>query len=597
VKHKMYIRNLKIFHKIFMIYMIIIIVAVLALAQIINESIVSESLKRDVRYNKLVLVSLDVFLTQKQRAVLEVVEKMHNGTDLENRPSSFLELPDTQDTDYYVARNRFISYLESAFSVDTDLSGLTVYKQLEDKLYLVSRVLKSQIPSESYKHPYMLEQIDDFSTRIVTYPAQASYYHEKGYHYTLEMNIKSINNFENTGTLIADFRVDGIMNSIVRHYDEIKGNILVLTNDGSVVFDSLNRYYGQTYPHTDLLRLGTSKSKIDGLESIINVERSTELGLTLVGIIPKVEVLQSINQMKWLIYGVSMLCILTILFLSLAMTRLFSRRIRAILTVFKKVRKGDLTARISLSNSKDELYEISDNFNIMCDELETYIQKVFVSELRQKQAELMALQSQINPHFLYNTLEAIRMKAISSGAREASEMILILSKLFRIAVREDAITDIGSELENAMLYLKLFEIRYESRLTTTFDIEEGILDYGIIRNTLQPVLENYIMYGFDGSKEMNQIRVEAHRNGEYIDIEVIDNGSGIEATKLIKLRKRLNSSGIMDKSSIGLGNVNERIRLIMGHPCGIEIESEMGIGTTVRVKITANKVEELRNHV
>lgn len=590
-------RNMKLFNKVFIIYAAIIIVAVFALAQIITDRMMVESLKRDIRYNQLMLHSMDSFITQKMRNVLQIAQQIHNGPSADDRPVAYLEQDEGQHNDYFIARNRFINYLQSSFAIDGDLSGLTVLKKRDRHIYQVSRAITRQLPADSYPRPDMLQQIDDFSTSMAVYAAHPSYNQERGQHYTLAINLKSTEDFENIGTLMADFRADGLTKAMAIHYDDIKGVLLVLTGDGQVVYDSSGQYYEARYPHSNLLQQQAADVVIDGEPSIVNVRQIEDLGLMAVGIISKKQALQGFEDTRNLVYLISLLCILTILLLSFVMTRMFLLRIRSILLVFKKVRKGDLTARIPLTRSKDELYEISDSFNTMCDELELYINKVFVSELKQKQSQLVALQAQINPHFLSNTLEAIRMNANSHGAKEAAEMIYILSLLFRNAVKEGMATDIRTEIGSARLYLKLFEIRYGSRLETSFDIEEAIMDGGIIRHTMQPLIENYIMHGFDGSAEGNRICIRAARSGSFIVIELQDNGSGIDEHKLGHIRRKLELPDNIEANNIGLANVNQRIKLIMGKDCGIEIDSVQGKGTVVKMKIKAITVKELRSDV
>ncbi|MNV48346.1 Sensor histidine kinase YpdA [compost metagenome] len=252
----------------------------------------------------------------------------------------------------------------------------------------------------------------------------------------------------------------------------------------------------------------------------------------------------------------------------------------------KRLQEGDLSTRIHL-NREDELQLIANNFNYMCERLELYINKVYISEITQKNAELVALQSQINPHFLYNTLEAIRMRAISQGAKDVGQMIYILSTLFRTMIKKSMVVTIADEIEYCNLYLELFQIRHKDKLQIESRISPVAMNCSIVKLLIQPVIENYIVHGFRPERFDNLIRIEVTEADERIQIVIRDNGNGIIPSKLTELQKTLQVSMRMDAppSSLGLCNVNERIKLYYGIEYGLSIASEIGVGTTVIMNI------------
>jgi two-component system, sensor histidine kinase YesM len=263
----------------------------------------------------------------------------------------------------------------------------------------------------------------------------------------------------------------------------------------------------------------------------------------------------------------------------------------------KRLRKGDLSYRIQENDDGDEISEIATSFNQTCDDLKEYISKAYISDIKQKNAIITALQSQINPHFLYNTLEAIRMKAVAEGNEEVGEMIWILSTLFRNSIKEDTIIRIRDEIKNSKLYLELFKIRYEGRLSVNMEVDENLLDYSIIKHIIQPVIENYIIHGFDARREDNLVTVRCYSEDYVISIEVNDNGKGIRSEDLQIVRKDLESFDMNQRSSIGLRNVNERIKLIYGNDFGMNITSKEGTGTSVTLRIPQKTKEELSEYV
>lgn len=592
------VRNMRYFNKVFTLYAIVIIIAFLALTRIIIGNIESSAIEQTSNYNNLVLYNINDLIEQKEKKLMLMAEQAYSSDSPDRKVFEFLEYdPHNTDQNYYESQSRLMKYLNSCFNEDIDISKITLLKKLDNKCYNVTKNSTYILTKALFQRPEILTQIINYSPKVYLYPAYKSGNQDNDYSFTMAMNIKSLETYENTGTLIADYKTEGITDVINQYYQDITSEILILTKDGSVIYDSSNIYYGMKYPYIKSIKASSSSIKINGKDCIVNVNSNDYFNLKLVSIGVKRVALKRIQDTKNLIYFISLLCFLISILFTYISTVAFSKRIKPILSAMKKVRKGDLSARIPMTKSRDELYEVSESFNAMCNDLEKYINKVYISEIKQKKAEMMALQAQINPHFLYNTLEAIRMKAATSGANEAGEMILILSKLFRSSIKEETITDIRDEIENSRLYLKLFNIRYKDRLTANFDIDDNLLEYGIIRHTIQPIIENYVIHGFDSTSFSNTIIITIRRKTDFIFITIEDNGYGIDGERLKKIQDSLKLMDLKDTSSIGLLNVNERIKLIMNDECGIEINSVEGKGTKVTIKMLAKTVKELREYV
>ena len=157
-----------------------------------------------------------------------------------------------------------------------------------------------------------------------------------------------------------------------------------------------------------------------------------------------------------------------------------------------QIGSNNLSYRIPRSRRTDEFSFIAERFNEMCDELEDKVNKVYIYDLKQKSAELYALQASINPHFLYNTLEAIRGRLAMDGNIDAAEMVVLLSKLYRNQIKGKMFITLREEISQCNIYLELFSIRYDGNFQCSFDLPPEIMKYGIPKNTLQPILENYL---------------------------------------------------------------------------------------------------------
>lgn len=271
-----------------------------------------------------------------------------------------------------------------------------------------------------------------------------------------------------------------------------------------------------------------------------------------------------------------------------------TNRVGDILEGMDKVTTGNLRLRLEVNPRGDELDMIAGNFNDMCRDLETYIQKSYLAEIERRNAELQALQSQINPHFLYNTLEAIRMKAICNGDREVGKMLYSMSVLFRSQLKEADVITLGQELDYCKQYLELFEYRYQGSFTSKVACAPELLPLPVIKFVLQPILENYFIHGIRRDRKDNEIAVTAEKKGDALFLYVTDNGMGMTAEELLEKNRELEENRYEAETgkSIGIANVNRRIRAVYGDAYGVHMEAVPTGGVRVVLKIQAEKGEE-----
>ncbi len=265
-------------------------------------------------------------------------------------------------------------------------------------------------------------------------------------------------------------------------------------------------------------------------------------------------------------------------------------RLNRILDGMTKVMDGDLDVRIPADKNGDELDVIARYFNEMCVNLDEHIKKRYLAEIEQKDAEMSALQSQINPHFLYNTLEAIRMKAICNGDREVGKMLYSLAVTFRAQIKEADVITLAQELHYCKKYMELFEFRYQNQFRASVECPEEYLQVPVIKFVLQPVIENYFIHGIRMKEQDNYVRIvvekETERNGKGFRIIVEDNGKGMDEEAMAAKNRELAKDSMEKHSSIGIANVNRRLRAVYGRECGICLEpgSEGGLRVILRFR-------------
>lgn len=248
-----------------------------------------------------------------------------------------------------------------------------------------------------------------------------------------------------------------------------------------------------------------------------------------------------------------------------------SDRTNSILDAIDKIKNGDLYTEIPLTSDCDEINYIAENLNYMRKNLNEHIDKSFKAESEQKKSEMLALQSQINLHFLYNTLESIRMKAVCNGDKEVGNMIYTLSSLFRKQLKDKNIVTIESELECCKKYIEIFKYRYPDSFQFFIDCDENLKNMQIVKFTVQPLVENYFVHGIRLEDRDNILTIKVTKHEEDIVIKIIDNGKGIDDFKMNLINNRIKTRKYSQRS-IGVVNVHERLVIEYGKKYGISLE-------------------------
>ncbi|MCD5002043.1 sensor histidine kinase [Enterococcus saccharolyticus] len=261
----------------------------------------------------------------------------------------------------------------------------------------------------------------------------------------------------------------------------------------------------------------------------------------------------------------------------------YLRQVASIVQITQTVGDGNLKARIDTSKVQEELYELATSINFMVASLDQFIKENYALEIKQRDAHMRALQSQINPHFLYNTLEYIRMYALSRQQEELAEVVYAFSALLRNNTNQEKTTTLAKELSFCEKYVYLYQMRYPDQVAYHFQIEESLKDLQIPKFTIQPLIENYFVHGIDYTRYDNAISVKALRKDQQIMIIVSDNGKGITEQRLQEIRQRFMDSEESFETSIGLKNVHERLKHWFEH-FEMTIESG-GCGTTILLKM------------
>ena len=273
-------------------------------------------------------------------------------------------------------------------------------------------------------------------------------------------------------------------------------------------------------------------------------------------------------------------------------SRLFSSPAKKLAKAMEDFEKDAENFEYSVGGGTSEIMTLSESFGHMVLRIQSLMEKVRQEEVSLRKTELKALQAQINPHFLYNTLDAIAWLCEDGQNKEAEEMVTALANLFRISISKGhELIPIAKEVQHAQSYLKIEKIRYKDQFTYHFDIDESCLGYLCNKITLQPIIENAIYHGINRMVDEGRIEIRIFQKNDDIIFQIEDNGVGMTEEQCREILQK--ESG--DRTGIGIKNVNDRIRIYFGEEYGLSIASELDEGTCVTIrmpKITEGRYEK-----
>ena len=292
---------------------------------------------------------------------------------------------------------------------------------------------------------------------------------------------------------------------------------------------------------------------------------------------------ESLRQLGTILLLLAGLVLLATLIASAVLSTAISRPLRELETAMEQFEEdADRFSYDPPQHGVREVRHLSVSFRELVLKLQHLMKTVRDEEINLRKTELRALQAQINPHFLYNTLDSISWMCEQGKNAEAVEMVNALARLFRISIsRGHELIPIRSELMHAESYLEIQAYRYKNQFRWSIDADESCLDYLCNKITLQPIIENAIYHGLNGLVDDGEILVSVKEDGEDILFTVRDNGSGMTDEQIAAIMQKEQS----DRAGIGIKNVNDRLKIYFGPAYGIRIESEPDEGTCVFIRM------------
>jgi two-component system, sensor histidine kinase YesM len=327
---------------------------------------------------------------------------------------------------------------------------------------------------------------------------------------------------------------------------------------------------------------GNSIAKINGKSYLIVFSSYQKLNWKVVGVVPLEELTSESGRITIAILTTAAVCLLLSLLASILLSNVISKPISEITLFTKNVGKDGFATRFDV-NSRDEVGQLGNGLNDMISNINQLIHDIYVEQKKEKDLELKVLQLQINPHFLYNTLDSLYWQMVLNDQLKSADIVLSLSKLLRYSIsRDNGLASIAQELKQLENYISIQGLRFSDKIDFVVNIEEAVNDFCIPKLTFQPIVENSINHGLKDKDYYGEIRIMGKLAGDFIVFSIQDNGIGMSEEELMKIRERsYTGSG----TGLGINNVNDRIELLLGLKNAITIQSEAGAGTKVEIRL------------
>ena len=376
-----------------------------------------------------------------------------------------------------------------------------------------------------------------------------------------------------------------------------QGYAFILDAEGNIVYHpQQQQLYNELQTENISLIMGTDQDTVlfgkGSGEKLYSISRSEKTGWTVVNCVRVEELLRKSNKAQSLYVLVAMGLMIVALFFSRFISRSITQPIQQLCDSMERVQEGDFSVSDIVVESQNEMGSLTKSFNVMTHRIQELMEQNIREQEAKRKSELKALQSQINPHFLYNTLDSIIWMAEGKKNEEVVLMTASLARLLRQSIsNEDEVVSIGQEVEYARGYLTIQKMRYKDKMEFQIEVDPSILHIPLIKLVLQPVIENAIYHGLKYKESKGLLLVKGFMKNDNAVLQVIDNGVGMDEETLAHIYERHKVN--YQSNGVGVYNVQKRLQLYYGNEYGITYESKKGEGTTATITIPGRQEVKL----
>lgn len=563
------------YKKILLSYILIIVIPLIMVAAI-TGNITSRYINEEVRK------STFQTLNQANKNISKMLENMKN---------TILYVSMNKELQYNLSRNGG----ETPFQINREVTAIRnsiLYPGIFNENYSSIEIFALH----KNQYPMRLEQNDVMSSKVVE--------NKEWYKKTIQQNgrlywyinddfgkqmisvSRLVFDIKNFAKPIAVISVDMDMSKVASVVSDIHlgktGKVYLVDDKGKLIYSEDKSFL---YPYTTKLynsSAGSDFVTINGNKIMVIYNTLPQNGWKLVGMVSMAELNEKAEMIRNFIYLTALLSLVIAALISLYFSYSISQPIIKLATEMKKVEKGNFNISVE-ENWGGEIGVLYSSFNYMIKRINELIHEVYLSKIKEKDAELKALQAQINPHFLYNTLDTVNWLAVKHNVPEISKIVNSLASILRYSINKgNDVTTVENELKHVESYITIQKIRFKDKFEVSFNIDKRVLHYKTIKLILQPLVENAIIHGIETYEGKGKILINGYLDGEKIVFEVINNGNPID----LDLVNKLLDSPADDKDSYGIQNVNERIKLYYGEEYGLYYQA-IDSNTVARIVIPA----------
>lgn len=492
-----------------------------------------------------------------------------------------------QDVDSLIKKVTNQNILLNSFNIKMDLfkiidkmETISIFTK-EGVLYYIkdrseSRVGDSSLyPDEKTFSKISLDKLEK------AYKHQILYSNYNGELYFARL-IKNPENNSNLCIILLQFKIDRMAELFPSYFSDNNNHILITNNFDELLYSDL----GLT--NDAILEFEKINENQNYLKNEIDFQKQ---GFSIYLLTNESELLKPVEKLRTLTILLIIISYIAVMIIARIISQSLVKPISKIKKGIEKISDGDYSYRLNIQ-STDELGEVAKAFEKMSKEIDVLINEVYATELSEKEATIASLTSQINPHFLYNTLDMVKSMAEIEGIEEVGEIVKALSVLFRYSTKTDRlIVSVEEELANLKNYIKIIKARFGDKIKFNIICPDEVKKFNIIKLSLQPLVENSIQHGLLERNNSGNIIINISQENNFLRIIEQDNGCGMNEEDFKKLQDDL-AHGKTIKSNkyggVGIRNINERIRLYYGESYGINIFNYPGNGLRVEILIPIN---------
>ena len=592
------IGNLKLIYKMVLSYLILILVPIFVLTTIVFNrcadqliSNVSYSAEQgyeqtrsflEYKLSKILLASNMIFTNQTVNDImmrsLENYDLIEQISDMEKLRELLQSFEDKED----VYRVRLYVRDELVYSNDkVNIFPISTAEQTD----WYKRVMKNITTRVTFLSNEEIERYEDNALPLLSVARKV----------TNQQNYR-----ESVGVFRVDFEKNKIID-ILQKADPTNDSVtFLLAEDGQIVASSgqIPESWKVTEKNSFLsgLVLGNGSFQeidVEGQTALAQACRLENTEWRMVTVVPYASLIKQINSLRAGSYALALIVSVVTSICAVFVSRSITVRVSRLAKRMKEIREGNTNVGIS-NNRKDEIGELYNNYNYLIGRINELLQQQYEMGQDLKSAELKALQSQINPHFLYNTLDMINWYGYKKEPEHINAVVTALAKFYKQSLNKGSnIVTIEDELKHVFYYMQIQTLRFSGKIQMEMDCEDEIKEYAIPKITLQPIVENAILHGIlEKESRKGVIFIQGRRIGGRIILKVIDDGVGIDEEVLQELNGEMKKEG----KGFGLANIQQRVQLLFGMEFGLHFMSEKGKGTTVELCLPAIPYRELRQN-